>query len=94
MVPAFAGNHTMLNNPTNMIHAMLKGARAPHTEERQTAAGMPAFDWKMDDVQIAEVLNDVRNSWGNKGNEVSTKEVSELRQKTAAQSKLRTPATH
>ncbi len=92
MVPAFAGNHAMQNDPTNMIHAMLRGARAPHTEERQTAAGMPAFDWKMNDQQIAEVLNYVRSSWGNKGSEVSAQQVAELRKHTGASDKLKTPA--
>ncbi|WP_437614128.1 c-type cytochrome [Erwinia sp. V71] len=92
MVPAFAGNNAMQQDPTNMIHAMLRGARAPHTEERQTAAGMPAFDWKMDDQQIAEVLNYVRSSWGNKGSEVTPQQVAELRKQTGASDKLKTPA--
>lgn len=92
MVPAFAGNHAMQNDPTNMIHAMLRGARAPHTEERQTAAGMPAFDWKMNDQQIAGVLNYVRSSWGNKGSEVTAQQVAELRKHTGASDKLKTPA--
>lgn len=92
MVPAFAGNGAMQNDPTNMIHAMLMGARAPHTEERQTAAGMPSFAWKMDDQQIADVLNYVRNGWGNKGNEVTSEDVAKLRKETGAQDKLKTPS--
>ncbi|MBP2168221.1 mono/diheme cytochrome c family protein [Erwinia toletana] len=92
MVPAFTGNNAMQNDPTNMIHAMLRGARAPHTEERQTAAGMPAFDWKMNDQQMADILNYVRNSWGNKGNEVTAENVAALRKQTGAGDKLKTPA--
>ncbi|MGO8657680.1 hypothetical protein ACC771_19015, partial [Rhizobium ruizarguesonis] len=46
---AFAGNGSMLNDPTNMINALLNGASAPHTADSQTAAGMPSFDWKMND---------------------------------------------
>ncbi|MDU6409364.1 MAG: cytochrome c [Yersiniaceae bacterium] len=92
MVPAFAGNRAMLNDPTNMIHAMLTGARAPHTEHRQTAAGMPSFAWKMDDRQIAAVLNYVRNSWGNQAAEVTAGEVGELRRATDARQKLAVPA--
>lgn len=92
MVPAFAGNHAMLQDPTNMIHAMLRGTRAPHTEVRQTAAGMPAFDWKMDDDQIAEMLNYVRNSWGNQGQEVTAAEVASMRKTTNAEQKLNLPA--
>ncbi|MCU5774530.1 cytochrome c [Erwiniaceae bacterium BAC15a-03b] len=91
MVPAFAGNNAMQHDPTNMIHAMLRGARAPHTEERQTAAGMPAFDWKMNDQQMADILNYVRNSWGNKGNEVTPDNVAAMRKQTGAGDKLKTP---
>jgi len=91
MVPAFAGNRAMQNDPTNMIHAMLKGARAPHTEERQTAAGMPSFAWKMNDQQIADVLNYVRNGWGNKADEVKVDDVAKMRKDTDAHVKLKTP---
>ena len=94
MVPAFAGNNSMLNNPTNMITAMLNGARAPHTASRQTAAGMPSFDWKMDDQQIADILNYVRNSWGNQANEVSAKDVAVLRKQTDARQKLGASVAH
>lgn len=92
MIPAFAGNSAMQNDPTNMINAMLNGARAPHTETRQTAAGMPSFAWKMDDQQMADILNYVRNNWGNQGDEVTTMQVKELRKVTAAQNKLVVPA--
>lgn len=91
MVPAFAGNRSMQNDPTNMIHAMLTGTRAPHTEARQTAAGMPSFAWKMDDQQIADILNYVRNSWGNKASEVTEEKVAALRKETDTQEKLKTP---
>lgn len=92
MIPAFAGNRAMQNDPTNMIHAMLMGARAPHTEERQTAAGMPSFAWKMNDEQIAEILNYVRNGWGNKASEITAEDVAKLRKETGAQEKLKTPS--
>ncbi|HIE8730483.1 c-type cytochrome [Klebsiella pneumoniae] len=92
MVPAFAANHAMTQDPTNMIHALLRGTRAPHTTERQTAAGMPAFDWKMSDRQMAEILNYVRNSWGNQAPEVTETQVAEMRKATGAQPKLKLPA--
>lgn len=91
MVPAFAGNDGMLGDPTNAIHALLDGARAAHTEARQTAAGMPAFAWKMDDQQMAEILNYVRNSWGNQAAEVTPAQVADLRKTTGAPQKLQTP---
>jgi mono/diheme cytochrome c family protein len=92
MVPAFAGNGSMLNDPTNMINALLNGARAPHTADRQTAAGMPSFDWKMNDQQMADMLNYVRNSWGNQAAEVTPQQVAAMRKQTDAKQKLATPA--
>jgi mono/diheme cytochrome c family protein len=92
MVPAFKGNHGLLaDDATNLIHAMLRGARAAHTHDLQTAAGMPAFDWKMDDRQIAEVLDYVRNSWGNSAAPVVVDEVARLRDYLKANEKMAVP---
>ncbi|NWJ23543.1 cytochrome c [Rhizobium sp. RM] len=92
MVPAFKDNHGLLSaDATSLIHAMLQGARAPHTHDRQTAAGMPAFDWKMDDVQIATLLNYVRNSWGNAASPVQEEDVGRLRTFLKAHQKMSTP---
>ena len=92
MVTAFAGNTRITaDDPTNLIHAMLKGARAPHTETLQTAAGMPSFAWKMNDQQVADILNYIRNSWGNGAVAVSAKDVATLRSELDAYQKLKTP---
>ncbi|MET3076390.1 cytochrome c [Pantoea leporis] len=91
MVPAFAGNGAMQNDPTNMIHALLDGARAPHTAGRPTSAGMPAFSWKLNDQEMADVLNYVRNSWGNQATEVKASQVADLRKATGAGAKLKVP---
>jgi mono/diheme cytochrome c family protein len=81
MIPAFAGNRAILaEDATNLIHAMLRGARAVHTDAKPTAAGMPAFDWKMNDTQIAGVLNYVRNTWGNHAPLITAEAVGKLRQ--------------
>lgn len=94
MIPAFAGNRSMLNDPTNMISAMLNGTRAANTSVRPTAAGMPAFDWKMSDQQMADVLNYVRNSWGNKASEVTPEQVAAMRSKTGARAKIEAHSNH
>jgi len=93
MVPAFAGNHAMQNDPANMIHALLDGARAPYTATRPTAAGMPAFSWKLNDQEMADVLNYVRNSWGNQAAEVKASDVAALRNITGAGDKITVPAS-
>lgn len=89
MVTAFEGNHRITaEDPTNVIHAMLMGARAPHTETRQTAAGMPSFAWKMNDHQVAEILNYIRNSWGNQASEITQAQVQEMRETLGAKEKI------
>lgn len=93
MVPAFAGNHGLLTDPTNMIHVMLKGARAAHSHTAETAAGMPSFAWKMDDEDIAEILTYVRNSWGNAGEAVSAGKVGEMREQLGAREPLSNPGS-
>ena len=92
MVPAFANNKTIAaDDPSNLIHAMLKGTRAPYTETRTSAAGMPSFAWKMNDQQIADVLNYVRNSWGNTAAEITAQQVADMRKALNAREKLATP---
>ncbi|WP_273690075.1 c-type cytochrome [Ketogulonicigenium vulgare] len=89
MIPAFAGNPSMLtNDATNVIHALLMGARAPATESLATAAGMPSFAWKMSDAEIVEILDFVRNSWGNSAAAVSIDEVEVLREDLEAAQKI------
>lgn len=92
IVPAFSGNNALLaDDATNLIHVMLIGARAGHTESRPTGAGMPSFAWKMNDQEIADVLDYIRNSWGNGAAPVDIERVSELRGELAARDKLPTP---
>ncbi|MDC0609856.1 cytochrome c [Vibrio sp.] len=89
MVPAFANNRVIVaDDPTNLIHAMLKGARAAHTETAQTAAGMPSFAWKMNDQEVANVLNYVRNTWGNTAKEITASQVAEMRDSLGAREKI------
>ena len=89
MIPPFAGNRSIVaDDPTNLIHAMLQGARAPHTSSLQTAAGMPSFDWKMNDKEIAEILDYIRNSWGNSAKKVDPEHVRRMRSDLRAMEKL------
>jgi mono/diheme cytochrome c family protein len=44
---------------------------------------MPAFDWKLSDDQIAEVVTYVRNSWGNAAAAVSADDVKTERETLA-----------
>jgi len=89
MVPAIAGNNRITTRYyTNLIHAMLMGTRAAHTQTLQTAAGMPSFAWKMNDQQIADMLTYVRNAFGNKGSRVKVEDVAKMRKELGARQKV------
>jgi mono/diheme cytochrome c family protein len=40
---------------------------------------MPAFDWKLDDSEVASVATYVRNAWGNSATQVQGHQVAKLR---------------
>ncbi|MFK0333714.1 c-type cytochrome [Rhizobium sp. NPDC090275] len=91
MIPAFANNNAILaDDATNLIRAMLVGARAVATHDKPTGAGMPSFEWKMDDRQIAETLTYIRNSWGNAAKPVQPGDVAKMRRELAARPNLTT----
>ncbi|SMO99999.1 cytochrome c [Paracoccus laeviglucosivorans] len=93
LAPAFAGNHAVLSdNVTNLAHVMLKGARAASSHDAPTGGGMPSFDWKMNDRQIADVLDYIRNSWGNSAHPVNEGDITALRTSLDAREKLPTLA--
>lgn len=70
------------DNPTSLIHVVLRGAREPRTEERPNRLAMPAFDWKLTDGQIAALLTYIRGAWGNDAAPVDSDSVAEIRQAT------------
>ena len=49
---------------------------------------MPSFAWKMDDRQIAETLDYIRNSWGNAAKPIDEKEVAKMRAQLQAAKQL------
>lgn len=92
MVPAFANNPAMLSNDiSSMAHVMMVGGRAVASHERPTGAGMPSFAWKYSDQQMAEVLDYVRNSWGNAAPPVKVEDLARMRAANGADAKLTTP---
>ena len=40
---------------------------------------MPAFDWKLDDAEVADLVNYIRNAWGNHASPTSADAVSKVR---------------
>ena len=78
--PALAGNPVLQSeNPTSLIHIVLKGATLPATHTAPSTFTMPAFDWRLSDQEVADVVNFIRTSWGNQAGEVKATDVKGLR---------------
>ena len=80
--PQLKGNPVVLaDDPTSLIHIILTGARLPAVAGAPTAITMPAFGWRMNDQQVADLVNFVRSSWGNtQSSTVSASDVAKIRE--------------
>jgi len=81
MFPSLAGSAAVQqNDPTSLLHVVLRGARSVGTDKAPTAPAMPSFDWLLSDDQVAAVVTYIRNAWGNAAPAVSASEVGKTRQ--------------
>jgi len=82
-VPPLAGNPGLLgNDASSIINVVLNGTGRAVSHEVPSALYMRPYRLMMNDQDIAEVVNFVRNSWGNKASSITAKEVSDLRAST------------
>jgi mono/diheme cytochrome c family protein len=73
LFPRLAGSALVQSDdPTTLVRVVLQGTRAASTPNTPTAPAMPAFDWRLNDAQVAAVLTYIRNSWGNAAAAVPT----------------------
>jgi mono/diheme cytochrome c family protein len=80
LFPRLAGSPLVQSDdPTTLVRMVLLGGRAASTASMPTAPAMPAFDWRLNNAQIAAVLTYVRNSWGNAASAVSSVAVANQR---------------
>jgi mono/diheme cytochrome c family protein len=83
--PALAGNPVVTgDDATSLIHIVLKGDTLPSTRLAPSSFTMPPFAWRLSDQEIADVVNFIRNSWGNQARAVDAERVKQLRKDTAA----------
>jgi len=71
-------------NPGTVINVVLAGASITVPSSKPTGLLMPAFGQKLSDQEIADVVNYIRNSWGNRAPTVRTNTVSEIRKSSQA----------
>lgn len=80
MIPSLAGNAQIQAAHTdNLMRAVLLGLEGPQTHANPTGAGMPRFDWRLSDGEVAAVLTYIRSSWGNQAAPVSEAAVRDAR---------------
>jgi mono/diheme cytochrome c family protein len=78
--PSLAGNPVVeSSNPLSLATIVLKGSTTAHTGQTPAQFTMPAFAWRLDDQEIADVLTFVRSGWGNKAAAVDKAIVAKLR---------------
>ncbi|MEY8770108.1 cytochrome c [Erwinia sp. ACCC 02193] len=85
--PQLSGNPVVLaEDPTSLIHIVISGATLPGVKGAPSAIAMPAFGWRLNDQQVADVVNFIRTSWGNTAKEqVSASDVAKVRKNDAEQ---------
>jgi mono/diheme cytochrome c family protein len=82
LIPSLIGDGVVVGaDPVSVLHVILHGATANHTQFAPTDPGMPAFDWKLSDAQVAAVATYIRNSWGNQASVVDAGTVQDLRER-------------
>jgi mono/diheme cytochrome c family protein len=85
LFPRLAGSALVQSDDTaTLVRMVLQGTRAVSTPNMPTAPAMPAFDWRLDDAQVAAVLTYIRNSWGNAAAPVAASTIASRRTSLAA----------
>jgi len=80
LFPRLAGSALVQSDdPTTLARVVLHGTRAVATAGAPTGPAMPAFDWRLDDAQVAAVLTYIRSNWGNAAEAVSATAVATQR---------------
>ncbi len=62
-----------------MTHIVLAGAKIAAAPSKPAAFAMPELNRKLDDEEIADVVNYIRNAWGNSATMTNARAVSKVR---------------
>ncbi len=83
--PALAGSSAIqAGEPASVVRVVLEGARVPAAPGQSAYLAMPAFGGKLADSEIADVVNYIRNAWGNRASIVSAGLVAKSRKALVA----------
>jgi len=64
------------------VLAMIDGATVVATAAKPTGLAMPAFGWKLNDSELADLATYIRNAWGNQASAVTPGQVSKARKES------------
>jgi len=83
--PPLKGNNVVqANDPETVVHIILSGEKTAVTKENPTGFAMPAFDWKLSDQQVADLVTYLRSAWGNHGDQLDKGKVADTRKTLVA----------
>lgn len=78
--PALAGNPVIeAASPESLISIILHGSTTPRTLQTPAQFTMPGFAWRLSDIEILQVAQFVRSSWGNRASPVQLEDVTHVR---------------
>lgn len=77
--PLTGSSAIQADQPGTVIHVVLAGARMAAPQAKPTGLAMPGFGWKLNDHEIADVVNYIRNAWGNRAPTVDADAVAAVR---------------
>jgi mono/diheme cytochrome c family protein len=78
--PPLSGNRAVaLESPVNTIRLVTAGGFSPATAANPRPYGMPPFAQSLSNEQMVDVINYVRNSWGNHADPVHVQDIDRLR---------------
>jgi alcohol dehydrogenase (quinone), cytochrome c subunit len=91
-LPKIAGNPSVLSADANsLIRLVLHGSSLPGTTLAPSTLGMPGFDQRLSNDDVASLLTFIRRSWGNQASSVSARQVARVRGSLEQPSAAMTP---
>jgi mono/diheme cytochrome c family protein len=83
--PPLKGNNVVQSkDPETVVHIILSGAKTAVTRQDPTGLAMPAFDWKLSNEQVADLVTYLRSAWGNHGDPLDAGKVADTRRTLVA----------
>jgi alcohol dehydrogenase (quinone), cytochrome c subunit len=61
------------------MRGLLRGSTTPRTGATAAQFTIPGFPWRLSDLEILQIANFIRSSWGNRGSAAQLQDVTQLR---------------